>query len=96
MRNLITAEESYFSDHGTYTTDASALGVYPRKAGVSPVQVIFAGGRGWTGMATDPALKGKSCVVFIGSEKELPGGVPKTLGAGLAAQSEAQPVCDEP
>ena len=47
-------------------------------------------------MATDRALKGKSCVVFIGVEKELPGGVPKTMADGTAAQAEAVPACDKP
>ena len=96
LRSLIGAQEKYWNEHGTYTTDGNALGVYPSKAGESLVQVIFAGSRGWTGMATDRALKGKSCVVFIGVEKELPGGVPKTMAAGLAAQTEAVLVCDEP
>ena len=47
-------------------------------------------------MATDRALKVKSCVVFVGVEKELPGGVPKTTAEGIAAQTEAVPVCDKP
>ena len=38
-------------------------------------------------MATDRALKGKSCVVFVGVEKELPGGAPKTTADGIAAQN---------
>jgi hypothetical protein len=96
LRNLITAQEKYWNEHGTYTTDGNSLGVYPSKAGEASVQVIFAGSRGWTGMATDRALKGKSCVVFIGVENELPGGAPKTMGAGIAAQTEAVPVCDKP
>ena len=96
LGNLITAEERYFSDHGTYTTDGNALGIYPSHDAESSVQVIFAGGRGWTGIATDRAVKGKSCVVFVGLAKELPGGVPKTLSTGLPAQVEADPVCDAP
>ena len=112
LHDLVVAEEKYFSEHGTYTTDGLALGVWPVKSrqqqGPSmdatgdpqpskvSVQVIFAGSRGWTGMATDPSMKGKSCVVYIGSEKELPGGVPKTMAAGISAQTEAVPVCDEP
>lgn len=96
LRDLVAAEEKYFSDHGTYTTDGSALGIYPAKPDHATVQVIFAGSRGWTGMATDHAVKGKSCVVYVGIEKELPGGVPKTMEAGLAAQAEAIPLCDAP
>jgi hypothetical protein len=95
LRDLITAQEKYFNDHGTYTTDGSALGIYPAKSGQPFVQVIFAGSRGWTGIATDRAWKGKSCVVYVGFEKELPGGVPKTMG-GIVAKAEGVPACDEP
>jgi hypothetical protein len=96
LHDLIVAQEKYRNDHGTYTTDGSALGIYPSKSGQPLAQVIFAGSRGWTGMATDRSLKGKSCVVYIGIEKELPGGTPKTMAAGTPAQTEAVPVCDEP
>ncbi len=47
-------------------------------------------------MATDASLKGKSCVVYVGRESELPGGVPKTMAGGFPAQTEAVPVCDAP
>jgi hypothetical protein len=96
LRDLIVAQEKYWNDHGTYTSDGRALGSYPLKGGQPMVQVIFAGSRGWTGMATDRSLKGKSCVVYIGHENELPGGVPKTMAAGTPAQTEAVPACDEP
>jgi hypothetical protein len=94
LHDLIIAQEKYWNDHGSYTTDGAALGTYPSKSGQSSAQVIFAGSRGWTGVATDRALKGKSCVVYIGSEKELPGGVPKTMG-GIAATAQGVSVCDE-
>jgi len=95
IHDLIVAEEKYWNDHGTYTTDGSALGTYPSKSGDPMAQVIFAGSRGWTGMATDRSLQGKSCVVYIGSEKELPGGVPKTMG-GIVATAQGVSACDEP
>jgi|ERR1035437_948446 hypothetical protein len=96
LRNLITAEERYWNDHGTYATDGSALGIYPTSKGQPSVQVIFAGSRGWTGMATDQSLKGKSCVVYVGNEQELPGGLPKTMAAGIVATGEGVPTCDQP
>lgn len=46
-------------------------------------------------MVSDRSLKGKSCVIFVGSENELPGGVPKTM-AGVAAKEEGMPTCDVP
>jgi hypothetical protein len=96
LRDLIGAEEKYFSDHGTYTTDGSALGIYPAKPDHATVQVIFSGSRGWTAMATDHAVKGKSCVVYVGFENELPGGAPKTMAAGIVATGEGVPTCDQP
>src|SRR5512133_4349772 len=54
LRHLVTAQERYWSEHGTYTTDVSALGFYPAPKGTRPSflpQVIFAGGRGWSGIA---------------------------------------------
>jgi hypothetical protein len=95
LHDLIVAQEKYWNDHGTYTTDGSALGTYPPKRGQPSAQVIFAGSRGWTGMATDRSLQGKNCVVYIGSEKELPGDVPKTMG-GVVATAQGVSVCDEP
>jgi hypothetical protein len=96
LRDLITYEEKYWAVHGSYTTDGSALGIYPASKGQPLVQVIFAGSRGWTGMATDQSLKGKSCVVYVGNEQELPGGLPKTMAAGIVATGEGVPTCDQP
>ena len=39
--------------------------------------------------------KGKSCVIYVGNPKELPYGVPKTMG-GIVAKIEGIPACDEP
>lgn len=98
LRNLAIAQEQYFGDHGTYTTDVVALRVMPtrtRRASLPAVQVIFAGGRGWTGMAAHRALPGKSCVMFIGIADELPK-LPATLGARTLAAAEGEPMCDTP
>jgi hypothetical protein len=96
LRNLTIAEEKFWSTHGTYTTDGSVLGLFPAASGQPLAQVIFAGSRGWKGMVSDRSLKGKSCVIFVGSENELPGGVPKTMAAGIAAKEEGMPTCDVP
>jgi hypothetical protein len=94
LRTLITLQEKYWSDHGSYTTDGVALGIYPT-AKDQPlfVQVIFAGSRGWTGMASYHGLKGKSCVVYVGVEAELPK-IPMTSSDQTPAKGEGQPTCD--
>jgi hypothetical protein len=94
LRNRITLQEQYWSNHGGYTTDGAALGIYPApKDQPVMVQVIFAGSRGWTAMATYRGLKGKSRVVYVGVESELPK-IPTTTADQTPAKGEAQATCD--
>lgn len=97
LRNLVTAQEKYWSEHGTYTTDVSALGFYPAPKGTRPPflpQVIFAGGRGWSGIAVHRRLN-KSCVIFVGNPDEQPF-VPRTKRDRLVASEEGAPTCERP
>ena len=96
LRNLITAQEKYWADHGSYTTDGKGLGIYPNDRAKPLVQVILAGGRGWTAMATHPLLKGKSCVVYVGIVREIGWGLPETSADHVKAAQEGMPVCDVP
>ena len=95
LRDLVVAEETYFSSHNGYTTDGRALDIFPTAHGQATTTVTFAGPNSWSGTATEPSLKGKSCVVFVGPVKELPKGAPKTL-SGVVAKEEGVPVCDDP
>lgn len=75
----------------------------PPKAGAAPtipvisdsvsVQVIFAGGRGWTGIASHWGLRGRSCVVYVGIAEELPK-LPITRADRRTPTEERAPVCD--
>jgi hypothetical protein len=97
LRNLVTAEEKYWADHGTYTTDLAALGLYPAPKGTRPSflpQVIFAGGRGWSGIAVNRRLN-KSCVIFVGIVDELPA-IPRTERDRVIASNEGEPACERP
>lgn len=97
LRALVMKEEAFWSEHGSYTADMSALGLYPRSAsaGAAPaVQVIFAGSPGWTGMATQSTMKGTSCVVFVGNPDELPK-LPATMRSKEIPSVEGAPLCDE-
>jgi hypothetical protein len=96
LRGLVVAQEGYYAKRGTYTTDLAALDMLPtpeaRRAG--PVlAVIFAGGRGWTALATDRRLRGLSCVVFVGGDADVPR-LPATAGDGLTPTEEGEPRCD--
>ena len=97
LRALVMKQEAFWSEHGSYTSDMSALGLYPRPAstsGTPAVQVIFAGSRGWTGMATQSSMKGASCVVFVGRPDELPR-LPATMRSKVVPTVEGGPACDD-
>lgn len=97
LRNLVVAQEKYWAEHGTYTTDLSALGLYPAPAGARPAalpQVIFAGGRGWSGIAVHRSLN-RSCVIFVGSPDELPF-IPRTTRSRVLAANQGEPACERP
>lgn len=96
LRNLVTTQETYWADHGTYTTDVSALGVYrPRVAATDSVwiQVIQAGGRSWWGRAIHRAQRGKSCVIYVGTMDDFTA-PPTTDAARVQAHNEGEPICD--
>jgi hypothetical protein len=57
------------------------------------VQIIFAGGRGWTGIASHWGLRGRSCVVYVGMPEELPK-VPITRADRRTPAEEGVPACD--
>ena len=98
LRGLVTREEAHFAAHGTYTTDLAALGLYgpgAPKRGAAMAQVIFAGGRGWSAVATHRGLRGKSCVLYVGPAAELPK-LPATAADHREAIDEATPTCDRP
>jgi hypothetical protein len=102
LRNLLAAQEGHYNDHGTYTTSMTSIGRYDpsfvpanvakRRDSVS-VQIIFAGGRGWTGIASHWGLRGRSCVVFVGIAEELPK-LPITRADRRTPTEEGVPACD--
>ena len=97
LRALTVKQEAFWSDHGSYTADMSQLGLYVKGAPANSsahVQVIFAGSRGWTGMATQRTLTGRSCVIFVGEAAELPK-LPATMKSKAMPSDQGVPVCDE-
>jgi pyruvate dehydrogenase E2 component (dihydrolipoamide acetyltransferase) len=106
LRTVLAAQEHHYSDHGTYTTSMTALGriesslalpkpttaTIVRRDSVS-VQIIFAGGRGWTGIASHWGLRGRSCVVYVGMPEELPK-LPMTRADRRTPTEEGVPACD--
>jgi type IV pilus assembly protein PilA len=78
LRNLVTAEESYFADNVTYTT---ALGTaFSASAGVT-VTVGSASGTGWAATASHNATT-KTCGIHVGSAT-----------APVSGANEGEPKC---
>jgi prepilin-type N-terminal cleavage/methylation domain-containing protein len=65
LRNLITAEESYFADNVTYTTSLATT-VFSASAGVTVV-IGAATGTGWSATAKHQALSATTCAIFGGA-----------------------------
>jgi prepilin-type N-terminal cleavage/methylation domain-containing protein len=66
LRNLVTAEESYFADNVTYTTSLATT-VFSPSVGVT-VTIGAASGTGWNATARHSALPaGQFCAIFGGA-----------------------------
>lgn len=66
LRNLVTAQETYFDTYGTHAPTVEALGdlYYTPSVGVS-VLIEEASGDGWRGAATHDRAS-KRCAIFVG------------------------------
>ncbi len=65
LRNLATAEESYFYDNSTYATNLSALTAYSPSTGIT-VTINSATVAGWAATASRPGLT-QQCYLFVGN-----------------------------
>src|SRR4029077_16175097 len=75
MRQLMAAEEAYYFDHGTYTTDISALGLLSKIDRQKPpvwLGGFHAGGGGWIADAQGSNGMTGSCVAYVGNLADLP------------------------
>ena len=79
LRNLVTAQESYFADNVTYTSTMGNLS-YSMSAG-NTVSVTGATGTGWSATAKNNGTT-KTCGIFVGA------GTPPISG-----QNEGEPKC---
>jgi prepilin-type N-terminal cleavage/methylation domain-containing protein len=91
MRNLVTAQEAFFSDNNTFasaiaaTQSATAAAFVPSKGNVIAAPTATA--TGWSATVTNPAVTGTpaTCAVFVG-DATPPGTAP-------ANQPEGSPYC---
>ena len=64
LRNLVTAQEAYFSDNVTYASTINNL-AYSQSAG-NTITVVAASGTGWSATSKNNATT-KTCGIFVGS-----------------------------
>jgi len=81
LRNLATAEESYYYDYATYASSVTLLPAFNATTGVS-VTINTASQGGWSGTATT-VNSPRQCYLFVGNSAPL----------GAATQ-EGQVACD--
>ena len=99
LRGLVVAQEAYWTDHRTYTTDLVALGVFKPQQALTTVadsvslEVIQAGGRSWWANAVRVGQPHKSCVIYVGETQDF-AAPPTTDGGKVKASAEGQPTCD--
>ena len=79
LRNLATAEESYYYDQDTYSTDLNAIKFTP-SPGVT-VTVVQAGPAGWSAKSTHPLASVALCSIFVGNAAPIP---PATIESSVA------------
>ena len=98
LQDLVAAQEGHWLAHGSFTTDVASLGMHVTglaRRDSAAVSVIFAGGAGWSAVATHGSLVEKSCVIFVGAPVNLPR-LPLTLHDKVRPEQTGVPVCDKP
>ena len=83
LRNLVTAEEGYFSDNQAFTTDLSSAGVNFSASKNVNVTVSNISPNGWQAQAWHTVIgqNGKKCNVYVGD------------AATAAGEKDGVPVC---
>jgi type IV pilus assembly protein PilA len=79
LRNMVTAEESYFADQVSYTTSTAAVNFTP-STGVT-MTIGAATGTGWNATTKHNATT-KTCGIYVGS-----------ASAPISGQNEGEPKC---
>jgi hypothetical protein len=93
LRNLVTAQEAHYADHGRYGLPLQNLGGYQPSRG-NAVGIVYADDKGWAAVLTSVRLVG-TCSIRVGpltlpadSARVVPTVRDKRVG------KEAEAVCD--
>ena len=86
LRNMVTAEEAYFSDYTTYTNPTALVTATPARASLSAGVGLTNGmvnGQGWQATATHSSLAAtKTCTIWVGP------------GLQIGTTNEGSPACN--
>ncbi|MGA9838723.1 MAG: prepilin-type N-terminal cleavage/methylation domain-containing protein [Gemmatimonadaceae bacterium] len=81
LRNMVTAEEAFFSDSSAYTTNETAMN-FRQSTGVNPPTITVGAGY-WTATITHSMLTGHTCAIAINTTNPL-----------VTSAGEGEPVCN--
>lgn len=81
LRNLVTAQESYFNEYRVYAADPALLDVRTSRGVV--LTIATASGTGWSARAMHPSAVPVTCAIFYGSAPAL---APATVEGVVACQ----------
>lgn len=70
LRNLMSAQESYYYDYQTYATDKTKLSVQQSKGVL--LTIHEADNKGWSATATHPQAYPLTCAVYVAGASQLP------------------------
>jgi hypothetical protein len=88
LRRLVTAEETFFAENGTFNEDLAQIGFAADRN--TEVRFLWFSRAGWAASGTHSAIAGKDCVVFVGQSR-----APPTTLKYVRQGREGVPVCDD-
>ncbi len=81
LRNMVTAEEAFFSDSSKYSTNLSAIN-FKQSTGVNTPAVVVGAGY-WSATVTHSQLSGHTCAIAVNTANPL-----------VSTAGEGEPVCN--
>jgi prepilin-type N-terminal cleavage/methylation domain-containing protein len=81
LKNLGQAEESYFAEHGAYTSVLDSLNFTPTAE--MTLTVLEATNTGWSATITHPLALSRKCAFYLGTATPVP---PATSQGALACE----------
>lgn len=97
LKALVVDQEHWYAGHARYGVNPNSVAQASTRADTRlekvQVQVLYAGKKGWTAIASHPDAPGKNCVIYVGDRASLPM-VPRTRAGAVDASVQGEPACD--